>query len=157
MHEQLAKRLQVRVVRWRALAEIDAGIYDGYTYSQIEDSDPSGAVERAMDKLHYQYPQGESYKDVIDRLERVLMEIMRCECPIVVIAHQAVIRCLYGYLLDVDLNGIPHIAIPLHHVMTVLPHAYGAEKHVADLTDLTNEAEMATAGSAHEGAAEGIN
>ncbi len=46
-----------KVVRWRALAEISAGIYDGLTYQEIEARDPHGYKERANDKLNYKYPQ----------------------------------------------------------------------------------------------------
>lgn len=82
------------ITRWRALAEINAGIYDGCTYEQVQEMDPDGFEARSRDKLNYKYPQGESYKDVIDRVERVIFELERQEQPVLVVAHQAVIRCL---------------------------------------------------------------
>ena len=125
VYDGLAAQLPVKVVKWRALAEISAGIYDGMTYEEIEAADPSGFEERNRDKLNYKYPQGESYKDVIDRVERVIFELERSEAPVIVIAHQAVIRCLIGYFLDRDINEIPHLSVPLHTVIKVQPHAYG--------------------------------
>jgi broad specificity phosphatase PhoE len=141
IHDRLTERgdIRVRLVKWRALAEISAGIYDGLTYEEIEVQDPTGAAERSKDKLNYQYPQGESYKDVIDRLERVILEMLRCECPLIIIAHQAVIRCIYGFIMDTDMMQIPHISVPLHNVITLLPHAYGAEQSVTDIMKLVDK------------------
>lgn len=45
-----------------------------------------------MNKLTYRYPRGESYLDVISRIEAVIFEIERTRMPVIVIAHQAVLR-----------------------------------------------------------------
>ena len=52
-------------------------------------------------------PSGESYMDVIQRLEPVIIEIERereCMC---VVAHQAVLRALYGYFMKIPLKVDP--------------------------------------------------
>jgi len=46
------------------------------------------------DKLNYRYPRGESYMDLISRIEPVLYEIERSVDPVIVIGHQAILRCL---------------------------------------------------------------
>jgi len=117
-----------KVTRWRALAEINAGTYDGLTYAEIEKRDPLGYQRRNKDKLNYQYPQGESYKDVIDRVERVIFELERVNHPVLVVAHQAVIRCLYGYFTEKPLEDIPHQDIPIHTVIKLIPGAYGCRE-----------------------------
>jgi 6-phosphofructo-2-kinase/fructose-2,6-biphosphatase len=43
---------------------------------------------RQRDKLRYRYPRGESYLDVIQRLESVIVELERQSAPVLVIAHQ---------------------------------------------------------------------
>jgi Histidine phosphatase superfamily (branch 1) len=43
------------------------------------------------------YPSGESYLDVIQRLEPVIIEIERERECVCVVAHQAILRALYGY------------------------------------------------------------
>jgi len=52
---------------------------------------------RDDDKFNYRYRGGESYRDVVIRLEPVILELERQE-NILVVCHQAVLRCLYAYL-----------------------------------------------------------
>lgn len=40
-----------------------------------------------MNKLTYRYPRGESYLDLISRVEPVIFEIERSRIPVIVIAH----------------------------------------------------------------------
>lgn len=44
-----------------------------------------------MDKFTFRYPRGESYEDLVARLEPVIMELERQD-TVLVVAHQAVIR-----------------------------------------------------------------
>ncbi|OIW15503.1 hypothetical protein TanjilG_32907 [Lupinus angustifolius] len=82
-------------IQWRALDEINAGVCDGMTYEEIKKNMPEeyeyvADVSRKKDKLRYRYPRGESYLDVIQRLEPVIIELERQRAPVVVISHQVV-------------------------------------------------------------------
>eukprot|EP00736_Rhodelphis_marinus_P000105 Rmarinus@m.19836 len=121
-----SEHLPYRNIQWRALDEIDAGICDGMTYEEIKKSMPDVHAARKADKLRYRYPRGESYLDVIQRLEPVIVEMERQTSPLIIIAHQAVLRCLYGYLANKPAEELPHIDIPLHTLIELTPHAYGA-------------------------------
>ena len=55
--------------------------------------------------------RGESYIDIIDRLQPVIFELERNTHPIVVISHQAVLRCLLAYFMDIPRDRIPYISI----------------------------------------------
>ncbi len=112
----------------KALDEIDAGICDNMTYGEIEAQMPEEFAARKSDKLHYRYPRGESYEDVIRRLDPVLAEIERHREPVLVIGHQAVIRCLYAYLADVPRDQVPFVSVPLHTVIELTPKAYTVEE-----------------------------
>ncbi len=113
---------------WRALSEIDAGICDGLTYPEIEVHHPDLFAARAADKLNYRYPQGESYTDLIQRTEPVVLELERQRVPVLVITHRAVARVLYGYLMGVPREEIPHVDIPLHVVFELTSRAYGCDE-----------------------------
>ena len=60
--------------------------------------------------LLYQF-RGESYIDIIDRLQPVIFELERNTKPIVVVSHQAVLRCLLAYFLDIPREKIPYISL----------------------------------------------
>jgi len=112
----------------RHLDEIDAGICDGLTYAQIAETYPDDFAARQRDKLRYRYPRGESYQDVIERLEPVIFEIERQRKPMVLIAHQAVLRCLYAYLTGQPREKGPHLQMPLHTVIRLQQGAYGVDE-----------------------------
>ena len=83
---------------------------------------------RRADKLHYQYPGGESYMDVIQRLEPVITELERQRVPILIVAHQAILRALTAYLKGQPLREAPHLPMPLHTLLALTPHSYGCHE-----------------------------
>jgi broad specificity phosphatase PhoE len=125
---QTAGPLAVAPQTWRALDEIDAGVCDGMTYQEIREDMPDEFVARSRDKFRYRYPRGESYADVIQRLEPVIVELERQRSPVLVIAHQAVIRALYGYLTGKPQDECPHVEVPLHTVIQLTPTEIGYDE-----------------------------
>ena len=123
-----AAALGRRVVEWKALDEIDAGACEGLTYDEIRAEFPEEFRARQADKYGYRYPQGESYRDIIARLEPVIIELERQRVPVVVVAHQAVLRALYAYLVDLPPANCPFLAFPLHTVVELEPTTYGCEE-----------------------------
>lgn len=117
-----------RLVEWRALREIEVGVCDGLSYDQVQVKFPEEYRSRLQDKLKYRYPRGESYLDVINRLEPVIFELERQREPILIVAHQAVLRCLYAYFLDLPMEEIPYLSIPLHTLIKLETKAYGCKE-----------------------------
>ena len=115
-------------VQWRALDEIDAGSCEGLRYDEIKVNMPDEYAARRLDKLRYRYPRGESYLDVIQRLEPVIIEIERQRSPVLIVAHQAVLRCLYGYFMSRRVDEVPHLRMPLHTVIRLTPSSYGVQE-----------------------------
>jgi broad specificity phosphatase PhoE len=113
---------------WRALDEIDGGICDSMSHAQIQEHLPEEYAARRRDKFTYRYPRGESYQDVILRLDPVIIELERTRKPVLVVAHNAVLRALYAYFLGVPRERCPYLAIPLHTVIELTPHAYGCHE-----------------------------
>ena len=112
------------VVPWTALNEIDAGIGDGMTYQEFQSLYPKDFGLRKQNKLKYRYPMGESYEDVVMRLEPLIMELERRENDILIICHQAVMRCVMAYLGHTALEEMPHMKCDLHTVVKIIPGAY---------------------------------
>jgi broad specificity phosphatase PhoE len=117
-----------RSVEWRALREIESGVCDGLTYEQIKVRFPHEYKARMHDKLRYRYPRGESYFDVITRLEPVIFEMERETQPLLIVGHLAVLRCLYAYFLDLPMEELPYISINLNTLIRLDPKAYGCKE-----------------------------
>jgi len=124
---QTAAGLDYPKLTWKALDELDAGVCDALTYEEIAVHYPEDYAARDDDKYNYRYRGGESYRDVVVRLEPVIMELERQE-NILLVCHQAVLRCLYAYFHDLSTEELPYIKIPLHTVIKLTPKAYGCEE-----------------------------
>ncbi|MEQ2188029.1 hypothetical protein GOODEAATRI_010752 [Goodea atripinnis] len=68
----------------------------------------------------------QSYQDLVQRVEPVIMELERQE-NVLVICHQAVMRCLLAYFLDKSADEMPYLKCPLHTVLKLTPVAYGCK------------------------------
>ncbi|KAK6453772.1 6-phosphofructo-2-kinase-domain-containing protein [Scheffersomyces xylosifermentans] len=112
-----------RKLQWKALDELDAGECDGMTYEEIEQNFPEDFKARDDDKYEYRYRGGESYRDIVIRLEPIIMELERQE-NILIITHQAVLRCLYAYFMNIPQEESPWMSIPLHTLIKLEPRAY---------------------------------
>ncbi|EME27879.1 6-phosphofructo-2-kinase/fructose-2,6-bisphosphatase [Galdieria sulphuraria] len=113
---------------WRALNEINAGLCEGKTLNDVKQLYPKIYEDRMKDKLHFRYPGGESYVDVIQRLEPVMLEMERLRESILIVSHNAVIRAIYGFLIGKRQEECPNLEVPLHVVIKLTPRAYGCEE-----------------------------
>lgn len=77
--------------RWKTLNELDVGVCDGLTYEEVKAKYPEDFIARDKNKYRYRYPRGESYEDLVARLEPVIMELER-HGSVLVVGHQAILR-----------------------------------------------------------------
>ncbi|XP_061869393.1 6-phosphofructo-2-kinase/fructose-2,6-bisphosphatase 2 isoform X5 [Colius striatus] len=129
---QTAESLGVTYEQWKILNEIDAGVCEEMTYAEIEAKYPDEFALRDQDKYLYRYPGGESYQDLVQRLEPVIMELER-QGNVLVISHQAVMRCLLAYFLDKSADELPYLRCPLHTILKLTPVAYGCKVETISL------------------------
>lgn len=118
---------QMRPRRWFLLDEIFAGKCDGMTYEEIEQKYPEEFELRKIDKLAYRYPRGESYLDVIARLEPLVIEMERHREPLLIVGHQGILRILYAFYTGLSRSEAPYVSIPLNSVIRVTPSARSCE------------------------------
>ncbi|KAG6873959.1 hypothetical protein C0995_008998 [Termitomyces sp. Mi166 len=136
---QTAQYLPYPKLTWKSLDELDAGkqfdlcpiipidinaitqeievVYslahsNCFRINLVQQAYPEDFANRDDDKFNYRYRGGESYRDVVVRLEPVIMELERQE-NILIIGHQA---------------DLPYIKIPLHTVIKLTPRAYGCDE-----------------------------
>lgn len=55
------------------------------------------------------------------------MELERQE-NIMIISHQAVLRAIYAYFMNLSHSQLPYVEIPLHTVIKITPRAYGCDE-----------------------------
>ncbi|KAI9276018.1 6-phosphofructo-2-kinase-domain-containing protein [Sporodiniella umbellata] len=124
---QTARHLDFPKKQWKALDELDTGVCDGMTYDEIAEKYPEDFARRDEDKFNYRYRGGESYRDLVARLEPVIMDLERHE-NILIISHQATIRCMYSYFMGLTHEELPYARIPLHTIIELKPRAFSSEE-----------------------------
>ena len=68
---------------------------------------------------------GESYLNLVKRIKPIIFEFKRRNGPILVVGHQATIRCIYGYYAGAPINTIPNLDIPLDCLFKINPQING--------------------------------
>ena len=116
--------VQMKPRAWHHLDELFAGACDGMTYEEIEDQFPEEFERREKDKLAYRYPRGESYLDVIARLEPIILEMERHREPLLIVAHQGILRIIYAFYMGLSRAQAPFVSVPLNCVVKLTPSAY---------------------------------
>lgn len=110
------------------------------TYEQIKKKYPREFSARNKNKLYYRYPGigGESYVDVIHRMQSMIIELERMSQSCLIITHRVVMRILLGYLLDWSRIDMPHMDVPIHTVFEIRPKPYGSELKIWKYNDETD-------------------
>ena len=116
--------VQMRPRAWHHLDELFAGACDGMTYEEIEEVYPEEFARRNEDKLAYRYPRGESYLDVIARLEPMIIEMERHREPLLIVGHQGILRIIYAFYMGLSRAEAPYVSIPLNNVLECKPGAF---------------------------------
>ena len=139
-------------LEWKALDELDSGVCDGLTYQEIASKFPDDFAARDEDKYNYRYRGGESYRDVVIRLEPIIMELERSE-NVIIVTHQAVLRCIYAYYMNVPQEKSPWMEVPLHTLIKLTPRAYHTqeERFAANIPAVSTFREKGTAAKHQEG------
>ena len=101
------------VVKLQRLNELCAGKLDSLTYEQMKEHFPREYGARAADKLNYRYPGagGESYQDLILRLQESILMLEQTRGNIIVVCDRAVCRVLLAYCEGIDVVKMPYIDV----------------------------------------------
>ncbi|KKY18459.1 putative 6-phosphofructo-2-kinase 1 [Phaeomoniella chlamydospora] len=117
------------IKQMKMLDEINAGIFEGMTYKEIENTQNEEYVQRKKDKLQYRYPGlgGESYLDVINRLQKVIVEVERMTDHVLIVGHRSVTRILLAYFMGLPREEVAHLDVPLGVIYMLEPKPYGVD------------------------------
>lgn len=119
------------VKNWEMLKEMNSGQFEGMTYAEIAKTAPEEYQKRVHDKLNYIYPGvgGEGYLQVVSRLRDMVREVERIEDHLLIIGHRSVCRVLMAYFMDLSLENITDMDIPLGMLYSIEPKPYGMSFH----------------------------
>jgi 6-phosphofructo-2-kinase/fructose-2,6-biphosphatase 4 len=129
--------------------EINPGVIDGMTMSEIQDTYPEEYERSLREPYSHRYPRAESYHDLSVRLEPVILELERGgflpppppphllrpmlttigtdRRDAVIIAHASVLRCLLAYLTGLPPHRLASQQIRRGDVVEIVPGSYGIQ------------------------------
>eukprot|EP01059_Diplonema_ambulator_P035120 TRINITY_DN816_c0_g1_i4.p1 TRINITY_DN816_c0_g1~~TRINITY_DN816_c0_g1_i4.p1 ORF type:complete len:733 (+),score=134.62 TRINITY_DN816_c0_g1_i4:38-2200(+) len=130
--------------QYKTLNEINAGECDGLRPDEIKKRFPQLWGNREKDKYNYGWPNGESYQNMNQRLEQVILDIHHCDRPLVIMGHLDVCRGLYAYLSELLPELCIYLTLPQKHVFEF---TYDTDKRMVQVTayDISRDIERAAA------------
>jgi len=116
-----------------ALNPIDKGDFSGLELDEIAVRDPEWHARLTRHPFTTRFPGGESYRDLIVRLESAVIEMEQQVVPVLVCTHLSVIQCLLGYFRNVPAEECTNIGAPLNTLVELVPTAGGGwvEEHLS--------------------------
>ncbi|MDA8413550.1 MAG: alpha-ribazole phosphatase [Desulfobacteraceae bacterium] len=107
----ICEQFGIEPVRRRELRELNIGIWEGLTWSEIIARWPEQWHARLADLVNYRVPQGENLLDVQARVMPVIREIIERHCgqEILVVGHGGVNRIVLLNAIGAPLAGMFNI------------------------------------------------
>ena len=73
------------------------------------------------------------------RLEPIILELEREQSDLLIIAHESVLRVLYGYLMACNAADIPGLSFPRNEIIEIVPASYNNKAKRIKIPDLPPE------------------
>ncbi|KIW10242.1 hypothetical protein PV08_11204 [Exophiala spinifera] len=127
-------------VRQRSqMSQLNPGVCEKKSERRIRQDYPDEVLKHDLDPYHHRFPRAESYHDVAVRLEPVILELEREQNDLLIIAHESVLRVLYGYLMACNAADIPSLSFPRDEIIEIIPASYNNEAKRIKIPDLPPE------------------
>ncbi|MFH0938107.1 MAG: alpha-ribazole phosphatase [Planctomycetota bacterium] len=98
----LADALRLKIEIEADLREIDFGRWEGLTFEEIAVADPEIVKQWADFTPGFRFPGGESLKDFLARVDRVITRLTAADDAVLVVTHGGVIRTTICHLLGLS-------------------------------------------------------
>ncbi|KAB8267659.1 6PF2K-domain-containing protein [Aspergillus minisclerotigenes] len=127
-------------VRQRSqLSQLNPGVCEKMSEKKIREEYPDEVAKHELDPYHHRYPRAESYHDLAVRLEPIILELEREQNDLLIIAHESVLRVLYGYIMACNAADIPFLEFPRDEIIEIIPESYQNEARRIHIPDLPKE------------------
>ncbi|KAL9587571.1 MAG: hypothetical protein Q9212_000148 [Teloschistes hypoglaucus] len=121
------------------LSQLNPGVCEKWSERRIRAEMPEEVAKHEADPYHHRYPRAESYHDLAVRLEPIILELERQQDDLLIIAHESVLRVLYGYLMACNAADIPSLSFPRNEIIEIIPASYNNEATSIPVPDLPPE------------------
>jgi len=111
---------------------------DGAPQREAEEKQPEFYAAWKNDPFRKRFPGGESYMDVLKRLESVLVDVEMSTRPVLIVSHITVLQLLVAYFRGTPVEEAWKVAIPQNTVLEVTPTSGGSfvyEEHALNVRD----------------------
>ncbi|KAF9739014.1 hypothetical protein PMIN06_012112 [Paraphaeosphaeria minitans] len=133
-----------RVRQRSQMSQMNPGVCEKMSEAKIRQEFPNEVDKHEQDPYHHRYPRAESYHDLAVRMEPIILELEREENDLLIIAHESVLRVLYGYLMACNATDIPRLEFPRDEIIEIIPSSYN---NVAKRIKIPNLPERMVPGS----------
>ncbi|KAM3073429.1 hypothetical protein ACMFMG_004675 [Clarireedia jacksonii] len=116
-----------RVRQRSQMSQLNPGICEKMSERALRRLYPEEVRMHELDPYHHRYPRAESYHDLAVRMEPIILELEREQNDLLIIAHESVLRVLYGYLMACDAMNIPNLKFPRNEIIEIIPASYQNE------------------------------
>lgn len=100
---------------------MDKGDFAGRELLEIQATNPEWYSRLEKDPFITRFPGGESYKDLIARLESVVVDLEQQVIPTLVVSHVSVLQMLIAYFRKSPVEEAMQIEVPMHTVLKFTP------------------------------------
>ncbi|KAI9667238.1 MAG: hypothetical protein M1821_000051 [Bathelium mastoideum] len=118
------------------MSQLNPGVCEKMSERRIRHEYPEEVAKHQQDPYHHRYPRAESYHDLAVRLEPIILELEREQNDLLIIAHESVLRVLYGYLMACNAQDIPTLEFPRDEIIQIIPASYENEARRIHIPDL---------------------
>lgn len=95
-----------QLINDKRINEMSFGVFEGKSYTQLKELYPQEVIKWQEDWINYTPQNGENYKMFYQRVKAFMKDIEKLEADnILVVAHSGVIRAMYSYIMDENLNA----------------------------------------------------
>jgi len=119
--EQTVQLAGFQIEQYSNLNPLDKGTMHSLSMEQIESLYPNWYKGWTMKPFTTRFPGGESYQDVVSRLETVLVEMEQQVVPVLVVSHVSVLQVLMAYFTKTPVHEMHQISVPMNTVIEAVP------------------------------------
>lgn len=133
------------VERSSSLKMINTGVCSGMSVQEMMEKMPNEWAAWRADPFRYRFAGGESYKDVVQNVEPLVLDLERQTTPILVVSHLSTLQVLFGYFVGCPVDSFATLSLPRHTVVQLTPNQYGWKVDLIPLHGLDGSASPAAA------------